>query len=238
MAKKIILGSVNLEHVSSNYEWYSIVTNYNMEEQYVENIMNAVSGTQFESQIAEYYIPIKYILTNPDKVATENAKPKIKKEKGCYASYVFIKCKMDEGLWTLLRTTTGASVIITIGGIPVSVSDEEINNIKINQVPTSFGVEKSVQLLAQQYKKFVKIIPGINDDHPENCPEPDLEKIEYWFKQARRKTKKFLEKERKKELKNNDSELQTTNNDKITKAHSNQIDTKQTWENAKNKFYK
>ena len=192
--KKIILGSVDLTDVRDSYEWYTIVTNYNMEEKYVSDIMNAVQDTPFEALIAEYYIPIKYILTNPLNVIEDGDKPKIKKEKGCFASYVFIKCKLTEELWNLLRTTTGASVILTTGGIPIPNTEEEIAKIRETQVPMNFGLEKTIALLEQQWRQYVKIVPGYNDNHPELPPPCPIEQLTEWFKSTRKKQNKLLSK--------------------------------------------
>ena len=202
--KRIMLASVNLDGISTDYEWYAVVTNYNMEEQYVRNVMSAVANTKLEKEIAEYYVPIKYTLSNP-KAVEKGEKPKIKREKGCYASYVFVRCRMDSVLWNLLRTTTGASIIITTGGIPIPTPDEEIEDIKVKMAPAGFEFDKAIDLLIKDYRNYVKIIPGYNDDHPELCPEPDRESFEEWYKYAlhvnekiEKRDKKHAEQEEKK----------------------------------------
>ena len=226
--KKIILGSVNLSNVSPDYEWYPIVTGYNMEEQYVRNIMDAVSGTWYEPLIAEYYIPIKYTVANPQEVHDGLEKPKIKKEKGCYSSYVFVRCKMNEQLWTLLRTTTGASVIITTGGIPVPTTDEEIENIRLTQAPQNFEVNEAVSLLAKQFETYVKIVPGYNDDHPERKLEPDLESLKAWYEYARKLQKNS---KKKKETKTEKPKKQSSPKNQQKKPAK-----KASWNDMRNKF--
>lgn len=146
MAKKVILGSVDLEHVSPNFAWYVVVTQFNYEEKYIENVMLATRDSDFEELIDSYYIPIKYSKTF-DTLVDGSKKEKIHKVKGCYSNYVFIKCKMTKELWNLLRTTTGASLILTTGGIPQALSDSEINHVRYNQRPEGFRPEEAKKLL-------------------------------------------------------------------------------------------
>lgn len=185
MRKQILLGSVNLSWVKDSFEWYSVVTTYNMEEKYIENVMNAVSGTFLEDLVAEYYAPVKYVLENPERISTGERKI-IKKVKGCYSTYVFIRCKMEEHLWNLLRTTSGASVIPTAGGIPITVSEEDIARIKEIQAPEGFGLQDATDFLMKQYKKYTKIIYGPNGEEIK-YPEPDEKKIYEWYTNVVRK---------------------------------------------------
>lgn len=146
--KKVILGSVDLTNVSPDFCWYSIVTRFNYEEMYINNIIQAVDGTDLQALIEDYYVPIKYIKDTDEK-------KKIHKIKGCFSNYVFIKCKMTDRLWNLLRTTTGVAVVLSTGGIPVAISEEDINDIKEKQKIEGFeSKEAENRFLATIKNKF------------------------------------------------------------------------------------
>jgi hypothetical protein len=112
MAKKALLGSVDLSNVSEDFKWYIIVTKFNYEEKYVNNVKQTIQDTQYESLINDYYIPIKYIKKTVT-LHDGTKKDKVSKIKECYSNYVFIHCKMTKLLWNLLRTITGAAVILS-----------------------------------------------------------------------------------------------------------------------------
>lgn len=151
MGKKVILGFVDLVDVPNDYRWYTVVTQYNYEEKYVENVIQAIMGTKLEKLISELYVPIKYI--QEERVTAKRKTKKVRKVKGSYASYVFVKCILTETLWNLLRTTTGAAVILTTGGCPTAISQEQIDVIREHQAPEGFD---STELQALQEKLDAK----------------------------------------------------------------------------------
>ena len=61
MAQKAKLSSVNLSNVKRDYAWYAVVTLFNYEQAYINNVKQAVSGTALKKLVKEHYIPIKYI---------------------------------------------------------------------------------------------------------------------------------------------------------------------------------
>ena len=153
MAKKITLGSVDLTKVPQDFAWYTIVTRFNYEEAYIQNVKESILGSDLESLVKEFYVPIKYI--KEIKKINGSEKIKIKKIKGSYSNYVFIKCKMNGTLWDRLRTTTGAAVILSTGGIPVPVTDEEIEKIKEAQCMEGFTKEEEQKKDEELKKKYI-----------------------------------------------------------------------------------
>lgn len=145
MAKKALLGSVDLSNVSEDFKWYIIVTKFNYEEKYVNNVKQTIQDTQYESLINDYYIPIKYIKKTVT-LHDGTKKDKVSKIKECYSNYVFIHCKMTKLLWNLLRTITGAAVILSTGGIPVPIDDAEMMKMKLERSPEGFTPEEEKEL--------------------------------------------------------------------------------------------
>ena len=153
MFKRIILGKVDLSGVPQEYKWYTVVTQFNYEEKYIENVQEAVVGTELEHLISEYYVPIKYT-KEKIKLGDGATKNKIHKTKGALSNYVFIKCILTESLWNLLRGTTGIAVIPTVGGIPQWLSEEDVRNIKEKQKPEGFTEEELQKFYEKQNKKY------------------------------------------------------------------------------------
>lgn len=145
MAKKVLLGNVDLSNVSDKPQWYTLVTAFNYEEKAVNNICDSINGTIYEESVEDFYIPIKYSKERV-RLADGTFKDKVHKVKGALSNYVFIKCVLDEGLWNLLRTTTGIAVIPTTGGYPVALLDEEINKMKEQQAPEGFSKDELIEL--------------------------------------------------------------------------------------------
>ena len=153
MAKKPMLGAVDLSDVSNEPKWYTIVTQFNYEEKVIENIKDAIAGRNLQEYIYDCFVPIKYkkeIVT----LANGTKKEKIKKTKGSYSTYIFLKCILTDSIWNTLRTTTGIAVIPTAGGIPVSVSEDEIRKIKLLQSPEGFSKEELEELKKTENKKY------------------------------------------------------------------------------------
>ena len=185
-------GPINLSGAEKRFAWYTIIVGYNMEEKYVENVISAVSDTYLEELIAEYYIPIRHVMEIND------GKKKIKKIKGSYAGYVFIKCKMNESLWNLLANTSGAVIIITRGGIPPTVSEEEIENVKKIQAPVNFELDDAVDFLIEQRQKYLKIVPEYSEELY-NVPPVDRQDLIKWLSEAKEKQKDLIEEPKKAE---------------------------------------
>lgn len=167
MAKKVILGKVDLTGVSEDYAWYTVITLFNNEEKYVENVQNAVRGSMYEHLIAEYLVPIHY-----SRVSTRARDGKVRtrtsKVKGCYSTYVFIKAMMTDGLWNFLRTIPGIAVVLSTGGQPVALAEEEVEHIRRDCAPTGFTEAELAEHEALMREKFVMIDTGARVDLPFN----------------------------------------------------------------------
>lgn len=154
MFKRIVLGKVDLSNVPNKYRWYTIVTQFNYEAKYIQNVKEAVEGTELEKYISDYYIPIKYTKKQVTLV-DGTKKDKIHKVKGAFSNYVFIKCILTERIWNLLRGTTGVAVIPTVGGIPQCLTQYDIDKIKEEYAPEGFSEEELKKLNEKQAKYHI-----------------------------------------------------------------------------------
>ena len=137
MSIRNMLTNVDLSLVKRDYAWYTVTTLFNCEESYVRNLKDAVRGHDLSQYMKEYYIPIQYEKTEDGKV---------RKRKGDFSRYVFVKCILTSKVWNVLRTTAGAAVVLTTGGVPVEISDEEIQEIRRQTAPIGFTEEEENEL--------------------------------------------------------------------------------------------
>lgn len=134
MSTKAVLANVNLNNVKRDYAWYTVVTLLNCEESYIRNLKDAVAGSEMENYVKEYYVPLQYV-KDSRKLIDGSKKERIKKVRGDYSTYVFVKCILTSRMWNILRTTSGAAVVLTSGGYPSEVSEESIAKIRRQQAP-------------------------------------------------------------------------------------------------------
>ena len=131
MAQKAKLSSVNLSNVKRDYAWYAVVTLFNYEQAYIKYIKETI------------------------KKEDGTTKEKIRKQKGCYSNYVFIKCVMTSQIWNLLRTTTGVAVILTTSGFPTEISEEEIKKIRFDQRSEGFSPSEIQEMIDENNRNYV-----------------------------------------------------------------------------------
>lgn len=154
MSTRSLLASVNLSHVRRDYAWYTVATLFNCEESYIRNLKDAMAGAGLSDYVQEYYVPLKFI---QEKKKGKDGKPvkKVRKVKGDYSGYVFVKCILTARVWNFLRTTKGVAVVLTSGGFPDEISQEEIDKIRAHQAPEGFNAGELCKLqvqLCDEYK--------------------------------------------------------------------------------------
>ena len=177
LGKKTLFTNIDLSGLPDEFAWYSIVTMFNMEEAYLKNVMQVIRNNDLEDNIDEYYLPVSFTKRIDRKMMKDGMikeTPRIRKSKGAYSNYIFIKCKMNSTLWNILRTTTGVSVIPTYGGHPIPISDDEVRKIKLinqfvesNLSKTNFLQEASKISTEEKFNLWI-------DPDPENENEQKI----------------------------------------------------------------
>ena len=153
--KKTVIVTIDLNNVPQSYQWYTVATIFNNEESYARNLFEKIDkDKEMQEQIKEVYVPIKY----------SKKDDKVHKVKGCYSGYVFVRCQMNARLWEILRTTTGAAVILTTGGVPTITPMEDIDEIKKVQYPEGFTRQEIRQLAKKTRTNFEYSRKKISDE--------------------------------------------------------------------------
>lgn len=113
-----------------DYKWYCLSVVAGQEWLVVENLIERVKKQGLEEDIVDYYYP----------VVTETKVGKTKtttKEVKLYPGYVFVRSKMNDKIWYVVRNTPGVRIIVWAETHPVPVTDAELENIKKQVVEQS-----------------------------------------------------------------------------------------------------
>lgn len=105
------------------YKWYCLSVVAGQEGLVVENLIERVKKQGLEDDIVDYYYP----------VVTETKVGKTKtttKEVKLYPGYVFVRSRMNDKIWYVVRNTPGVRIIVGAETHPVPVTDQELENIK------------------------------------------------------------------------------------------------------------
>ncbi len=106
-----------------DYKWYCLSVVAGQEGLVVENLIERVKKQWLEEDIVDYYYP----------VVTETKIGKTKttiKEVKLYPGYVFVRSRMNDKIWYVVRNTPGVRIIVGAETHPVPVTDIELENIK------------------------------------------------------------------------------------------------------------
>ena len=101
---------------------YALSINANQEEMVVDHLKERIKKMSLEEDITDTYIPIvSEIITRKDK--------KILKPIKVYPGYMFVRMKMNDRIWYVVRNTPGVRLIIGAETRPTPLTDEEFAKI-------------------------------------------------------------------------------------------------------------
>ncbi len=109
-----------------DYKWYCLSVVAWQEWLVVENLKERVKKQSLDEDIVDYYFPViteTKVLKNKTTI----------KEVKLYPWYVFVRSKMNDKIWYVIRNTPWVRIIVGAETHPVPVTDLELENIK-NQV--------------------------------------------------------------------------------------------------------
>ena len=171
MGQKMPAFQINMNDLSKQSRWYTIVTKTNYEYKFERDLKERMIGMKCEDYIEEIFVPIKEELSQRV-LKSGKIKNTIKQDK-IYPAYVFVKAIMNEEIWNLIRKTPGCATILATGETLVTMSDYEINEIKkvctkINlskfDKNTKIEVNDRVIIKSGSFEGLSGLIKNIEDD--------------------------------------------------------------------------
>lgn len=100
------------------HRWYSLSVVSGQEHLVVENMKERIKKQNLQEDITDFLVP------EVQEVVMKNGK-KISKPRKLYPGYMFIKTRMDDKLWYIIRNTPGVKLIVGADTRPIPVTEEE-----------------------------------------------------------------------------------------------------------------
>ena len=137
--------------------WYVVHTYSGYENKVKANIEKTVENRNLESLIHDIQVPMEEVIEEKD------GKQKVSLKKK-FPGYVLIKMLMTDESWYVVRNTRGVTGFVGPGSKPVPLTDEEIENMGVVEVPVDIDLEvgESVVVISGPLREFVAIIQEIN----------------------------------------------------------------------------
>ncbi len=138
-----------------NLRWYGLSVNSNQEEIVVENIKERIKKVWLEEDIKDFFIPIV------NEIITRKGKKTLKPKK-LYPWYMFIKMRMNEKIWYIVRNTPWVRLIIWADIRPIPIEEEQFQRMvdDINEknkkltTKSSFNVDDIVMIKESTFKNM------------------------------------------------------------------------------------
>jgi transcription termination/antitermination protein NusG len=105
-----------------NLRWYVVSVTAGQEDLVIEYLTERVKKQQMETEIVDYLNP------TVNEVSYKNGK-KVVKPKKLYPGYIFLKSKMNEKIWFVIRNTPGVRLIVGAEIRPVPLTDKEYDDL-------------------------------------------------------------------------------------------------------------
>lgn len=104
------------------HKWYSLSVVSGQEMLVVENLRERVKKQALGEDIVDFLVPMV------NEVAVTKGK-KVVKPRKIYPGYIFIKTRMNDKLWYVIRNTPGVKLIVGAETRPIPLTDREYENI-------------------------------------------------------------------------------------------------------------
>ncbi len=106
----------------NTHRWYSLSVVSGQEMLVVENLRERIKKQNLGADIVDFLVP----MVNE---ATVVKGKKVIKPRKIYPGYIFIKTRMNDKLWYVIRNTPGVKLIVGAETRPIPLTDKEHENI-------------------------------------------------------------------------------------------------------------
>ncbi len=106
----------------NSYKWYVLSVVSGQETMTVENLRERVKKHGLDEDVVDFLVPVT------QEISMTKGNKKIK-EKKMYPGYVFVKSKMNDKIWYVIRNTPGVRIIVGAETHPIPLTDAEFDNM-------------------------------------------------------------------------------------------------------------
>lgn len=103
-------------------KWYIIHVNSGHEQKVQKTLEQRVESAALKELIPQVMVPTQ------EKIVVESGKKKNVRER-LFPGYVMVQMEMNDPTWHLVRSTTGVTGFVGVGGKPTPISDTEVESI-------------------------------------------------------------------------------------------------------------
>ncbi len=155
---------LNKQIKDDNLRRYVLSVNSNQEEMVVENMKERIKKIGLDTDVTSFFIPIvNEIITRKDKKSIKPTK--------LYPGYLFVRMRMNDKIWYVVRNTPGVRLIIGAETRPIPIEDEQYEkivaevrekNVKLT-TRNSFKVDDVVVIRESNFKNMKGRIAEVDD---------------------------------------------------------------------------
>ncbi len=146
-------------------KWYVLSVIAGQEELVIENLRERVKKQDLQEDVVDFMSPVvhEYAIKKWEKVV---------KTKKLYPWYVFIKSKMNDKIWYVIRNTPGVRLIVWAETRPIPLTEQEYQDI-IKQIEKSqerselvipYKIGDVVMLKTGDFKGMKWVVKNIDED--------------------------------------------------------------------------
>lgn len=138
-------------------KWYVVHTYSGYENKVKANIEKTIENRGMEDAILDIQIPMEEVVEIKD----DEKKTVLRKK---FPGYVIIKMNMSDEAWYIVRNTRGVTGFVGPGSKPVPLTEEEVENMGIEQQTIVLNYEKgdNVKVKFGPLSDFVGVVDEIS----------------------------------------------------------------------------
>jgi transcription termination/antitermination protein NusG len=118
-------NDISKQIIDDTHRWYSLSVVSGQEHLVVENLKERIKKQNLFADIVDFLVP------EVNEVVMKAGK-KISKPRKLYPGYIFIKTRMNEKLWYVIRNTPGVKLIVGAETRPIPLTDREYDVMVAN----------------------------------------------------------------------------------------------------------
>lgn len=145
---------------SDELKWYVAHTYAEYENKVKDSIEKTVDNRGIRSLISEVRIPMEDVVEE-----TEDGQKRVVQRK-IYPGYIFVKMKMTNETWYIVRNTRGCTGFVGPGSEPVALSEKEVERMGVEAaaVKVDFAVGDTVRINEGSMEGFMGEVLEINTE--------------------------------------------------------------------------
>ena len=146
--------------MSAEFKWYVAHTYSGYENKVKDSIEKTVENRGLGELIGDVCIPVEEAIEENDKGEKKIVTRKI------YPGYVFIKMKMTDESWYVVRNTRGCTGFVGPGSKPVPLSEAEVERLGVETAVVDLGIDvgDTVRITDGSMEGFMGEVLEINNE--------------------------------------------------------------------------